>query len=83
MNTDYTFTNLNAANYAEAASQGDAYAQFMLGECYRNGDGVKKNTAIAIKWYCLAAEQGNEKAQQRLNELKSSSHSLWPWKKKK
>jgi S1-C subfamily serine protease len=45
------------------AAQGDAEAQFQLGMKYRNGDGVPKNYADALKWLQKAAEQGNAKAQ--------------------
>ena len=46
-----------------AAEQGDAEAQFRLGECYYLGDGVEKNCDDALKWYGKAAEQGNARAQ--------------------
>ena len=32
-----------AQTYKDAAEQGDADAQFRLGVCYANGDGVAKN----------------------------------------
>ena len=48
------------------AAQGDAEAQFQLGMRYRNGDGVPKNYADALKWLQKASEQGNPKAQSEL-----------------
>ena len=47
----------------EAAEDGNAEAQFKLGVCYENGDGVSKNPMEAARWYQAAAEQGVEAAQ--------------------
>jgi len=49
-----------------SAKQGDAGAQFLVGQMYYKGLGVGKNDANAIRWYRLAAEQGNLQAQMRL-----------------
>ena len=45
------------------AKNGDTFAQFVLGKCYETGNSVPKNTKEAIKWYCLAAENGYADAQ--------------------
>jgi TPR repeat protein len=45
--------------YAKAAEQGDATAQYWLGECYAKGRGVEKDGAKAVKWMQTAAEQGD------------------------
>ena len=45
------------------AEQGDADAQFNLGEMYYYGQGVPQNDKTALKWYTLAAEQGYANAQ--------------------
>lgn len=45
------------------ASQGVSEAQFLLGMCYYNGDGIKQDNYEAIKWFRKAAEQGNSEAQ--------------------
>ena len=45
------------------AKQGDAGAQFMLGDCYYRGEGVEKDFAEAVKWYRKAAAQGDASAQ--------------------
>jgi hypothetical protein len=57
-------------NYAEAtkqyelaAEQGDAKAQFMLGNMHALGQGVVQDYAKAFYWHKLAAEQGDAKAQ--------------------
>jgi len=46
----------------EAASRGDAEAQFYLGVAYYRGEDVDKNKGEAVKWFCKAAEQGFEPA---------------------
>ena len=45
------------------AEQGNASAQFNLGNMYANGRGVKQDDFEAVKWYRQAAEQGHAKAQ--------------------
>lgn len=47
----------------KAAERGDANAQYRLGSCYSNGDGVETNKAEAVRWYRMAAEQGHAGAQ--------------------
>ena len=44
------------------AEQGDAYAQYNLGVMYDKGIGVPQHHKTAVKWYTLAAKQGNEDA---------------------
>ena len=48
------------------AEQGDAAAQYNLGWMYANGLGVPQDDQAAVKWYRLAAEQGEAYAQDRL-----------------
>ena len=45
------------------ADQGDADAQFYLGNVYLNGEGLQENVVEAVKWYRKAADQGYVKAQ--------------------
>ncbi len=52
----------NRGDYATAfremkalAEQGNAAAQFNLGEMYNNGQGVRQDDSEAVKWYRLAA----------------------------
>ena len=52
-----------------AAAQGDAYAQYNLGGMYANGKGVTQDYKEAIKWYRLAADQGNADAKEALPRL--------------
>lgn len=49
-----------------AAEQGDADAQYRLGECYYIGDGVWKDVSETAAWYRKAAEQGHAEAQYNL-----------------
>jgi len=50
--------------YLAAARQGDAEAQYQLGNCYYYGkDGVKEDGKKAVKWYRKAAKQGHASAQ--------------------
>ena len=50
----------------QQASQGLAAAQFNLGVAYANGRGVPQDDVQAVKWYRLAADQGNASAQYNL-----------------
>ena len=52
--------------YRKAAEQNDAMAQYNLGCCYANGQGVAKDEVEAVKWYRKAAEQNNAMAQYNL-----------------
>jgi TPR repeat protein len=53
----------------EGHEQGDAEAQFALGLMYDNGEAVSQDKAEAVRWYRMAAEQGNAKAQASLRRL--------------
>lgn len=46
--------------YRKAAEQGNAEAQYSLGDCYMAGIGVTKDATEAVKWFHKAAEQGNK-----------------------
>jgi hypothetical protein len=54
--------------YRKAAEQGHAIAQFNLGWCLMNGQGIAKDPVEAVKWYRMAAEQGHADAQFNLGE---------------
>lgn len=49
--------------WAPAAEQGFAEAQYNLDHMYRKGQGVPQNDNTAMNWYILAAEQGEPVAQ--------------------
>ena len=55
--------------FKEAASTGDAAAQYQLANMYRSGQGVASNLDEAVKWYRLAADHGNADAQLELGFL--------------
>ena len=71
---DYYFgTNGKQTDYSEAvewfrkaAEQGYARAQYDLGYCYDNGQGVPQDYSEAVKWYRKAAEQGHAGAENNL-----------------
>ena len=59
-------TAYNKKDYATAlrewkplAKQGNFSAQYLLGVMYRKGQGVPQDYKTAVKWYSLAAKQGN------------------------
>jgi len=56
--------------FRKAAEQGHAEAQYNLGICYEDGDGVEWSYTEAIKWYSKAADQGHEEAKFLLDTLK-------------
>jgi uncharacterized protein len=59
--------NINAIT--KAAEQGDAGAQWKLGEMYILGLGVLQDDAKAAHWYRQAAEQGNAEVQVILGSM--------------
>ena len=62
-----TIRNINELK--ARAEQGVADAQYNLGVCYYNGEGVTKDYAEAVRWWRKAAEQGHADAKRRLNEM--------------
>ena len=52
--------------FQKAAGFGHPEAQLMLGMCYFNGDGIKRDYDEAVKWFRRAAEQNNLQAQFKL-----------------
>ena len=55
--------------FLKAAEQGNAEAQYFVGNCYSNGDGITENKKEAAKWYRKAAEQGDTKSQYLLGTM--------------
>jgi TPR repeat protein len=49
--------------YRAAAAQGNARAQFGIGNLYTAGEGVAKDYSEALRWFRLAAAQGDSLAQ--------------------
>ena len=54
--------------YQKKAEQGNANAQYELGNCYYYGKGIPEDTTKAIGWWEKASNQGNEKALKKLVE---------------
>lgn len=50
------------------ANQGNADAQYRVGNMYADGQGVPQDYAEAVKWYRKAADQGNADAQNALGD---------------
>ena len=55
--------NLRLISMKEAAEQGDAEAQFILGSYYYEGKGGSVDKAEAVKCFLKSAEQGHTEAQ--------------------
>jgi TPR repeat protein len=53
--------------FEQAAAQNDASAQYVLGQIYTKGLGVKRNESQGRAWLEKAAENGNTAAQALLN----------------
>ena len=56
----------------DLADQGDANAQYNLGNSYHDGEGVKKNLKEAVRLWRLAADQGHADAQFALGNFFNS-----------
>ena len=52
--------------FSMAARKGNAFAQYMLGECFSTGRGTKQDYAAAVNWYSQAAAQDYLQAQLKL-----------------
>lgn len=55
--------------FREAARNGDAYAQYMLGRLYEAGNGTTQDFVQAHKWYNLAASRGHRHAAEARDAL--------------
>lgn len=63
------FSKPTPAEVTRRAEQGNAKAQFTLGEMYANGDGVIADSAEAVRWYRLAADQQYTRAEAALGYM--------------
>jgi TPR repeat protein len=59
----------------EAAIGGVPQAQYFMGNAYRNGQGVEKNQALAIRWWTNAVEFGQQRAAESLSQLRRQALS--------
>jgi TPR repeat protein len=55
--------------YRAAAAQRDEWATYLLGLCYRDGEGVRKNRRLARRWFERASALGVRKARTALATL--------------
>jgi TPR repeat protein len=62
--------------YRKAAEQGQAEAQFMMGDYYAKGEGVPEDDEKAAEWFRKAAEQGYARAQCMLGNLYQSGEGV-------
>lgn len=70
----------SSADFEETLSRartGDVDAQFELGGMYLDGEGIAQDYKRAAVWYRKAAEQGGEKAKNRLNPPKLFDVKKW------
>ncbi len=64
-----TYGNEKVRNFRKAAEKGNALAQYNLGACYINGEGIPKNEKKAFEWINKSAEQGYDLGQYALGTL--------------
>src|SRR6266540_1173259 len=62
--------------FLKAAEQNVADAQFSLGVCYANGQGVTEDDAESVKWFRKAAEQNLADAQYNLGVCYDSGEGV-------
>lgn len=58
------------------AEQGHANAQYTLGLMYHRGQGVSRNSRVAIRWYTAAAKQGHANAQNNLGLIYDNAQGV-------
>ena len=54
-----------------SAKQGNSVAQYNLGVCYLQCEGVSTDPLEAYKWLALAASQGDNQARETLDKLET------------
>lgn len=59
----------------KAALAGVPQAQYFMGNAYRNGQGVEKNLALAIRWWTNAVEFGQQRAAESVSQLRRQALS--------
>jgi TPR repeat protein len=62
--------------FRKAANQGDAIAEFMLGNLYVNGKGVPQDNSEALIWFQRAAEQGHRVAKLYLGVMYAEARGV-------
>ena len=64
-----TFETASFQENLRQAEQGDAKAQYELGEDYYFGNSAPQDYAESLKWFLQAAEQGHKQAQANVGML--------------
>lgn len=54
----------------QAADEQSPLAQTLLGDLYEKGEGVEQDETLALKYYLLAAKQGEPIAKERIESLR-------------
>ena len=62
-------SSIDVTQLQSKAETGDAAAQLALGRAYQDGNGVRENDDLAVKWYRKAADQGNAAAENNLGVM--------------
>jgi len=57
--------------YCKAAQKGQSLAQYRLGWIYANGRGVKRDDALAVAWFRLAAKQNHLQSRNMLKLVRA------------
>ena len=63
-------------SFKKAAEQGNAEAQFSLGNMYVEGHGVPQDDQQAVSWFRMAAEQGFAPAQVNLGVMHTQGQGV-------
>lgn len=56
-------------NIKKMSEEGSVLAQSVLGYCYEKGIGTKENKALAVKYYRIASQRGNQSAYKSLKRV--------------
>jgi len=70
------YQHLSLTELEKLAAQGDAVAQVELGLALEHGEGIAKDPALAIDWYCRAAGQGSADAQRNLGWIYANGRGV-------
>ena len=65
-NTTELVSDENISKYMKSVEQGNAKAQYHLGNCYYSGQGMEQSYEKAFYWYKKAAKQGYRRAEYNL-----------------
>ena len=52
--------------FRKSAELGNAFAQYMMGNCLEKGEGIPQDLDEAMLWYEKAAAQGHEGAMKKI-----------------